>query len=217
MIATIRVLLIAALTLLMTSPASADRITAGAVTYVAGAGPITVQFTSDSFTFDGRASPIGGVFMPWLQCGVPECVPGSTVDLLAFWSGTDLPGTATLEGETYSHVGSLAGTSSLLISLTGALVIPADFVSGILTAPFVFSGQFFYERLGTGSVFDLFGSGVATAAFRPMTAFPGALALDSLTYEFAADVAPTPEPASMVLLGSGLAALAAARRFRRRS
>ena len=116
----------------------------------------------------------------------------------------------------YLNVGSLAAPSSLLISLTGTLAIPADFVSGIVTAPFVFSGQFFYERFGTGAVFDLFGSGVATAAFRPMTAFPGALALDSLTYEFGADVSPTPEPASMVLLGSGFAALLAARRLRRR-
>ena len=95
-----RVLLAAALTLLMTSPAYADRIAAGAVTYVAGGGPITVHLASDAFTFDGRASRFSGVFMPWLQCSVPECVPGGTVDLHAFWSGMDLPGTATLDGET---------------------------------------------------------------------------------------------------------------------
>src|SRR5688572_27994506 len=134
--ATRGVLFAAALTLLMPSPGSADRIAAGAVTYVAGGGPITVHLASDAFTFDGRASHFSGVFMPWLQCSVPECVPGGTVDLLAFWSGMDLPWTATLDGESYRNVGSLAGPTSLWISLTGTLAIPADFVSGILTAPF---------------------------------------------------------------------------------
>lgn len=219
MIATVRVLLLAALALLVSVPASADRITIGTLIYVQGGSPLTVTLRSDSFTFDGRASHLGGVFMPWLQCSVPECGAGSTVDLFSHWSGGDLPGTATLGDRAFTNVGSQASTSSLFATWTGSLPIPAGFESGVLAAPFEFFGVFsFQPEPGGFGRLDLVGNGMATATFRPYSPeFPGALFLESIRYDFnAADVAPTPEPTSVLLLGSGLTGILAARARRRR-
>lgn len=218
MIATVRVLLFSALLLLISVPASADRITAGTLIFVEGGGALRVQLRSDSFTFDGSASRFSGIFTPWMQCLVPECFAGTIVDLFALWSGGDLPGTATVGDRTFTSVGSLSTSSSLFATWTGTLPIPSGFESGVLTAPFDFSGTFFFENLpGDFGRLDLAGAGTATATFRPYSdAFPGALSVQSIRYEFAAiDVAPTPEPASVFLLGTGLAAILAARAHRK--
>jgi len=214
MIATTRILWLAAVALLVASPARADRITAGALTYVSGGEPLTITLSSEDFTFDGQASRFSGIFRPWIQCLDLACGPGTTVDLYATFSGGDLPGTATVGTQTFTNVGSLASSSSLLATWTGALAIPADFASGVLSAPFAFSGLFFFERdTAMPQVLDLSGSGTATATFRPNTAFPGSLVLDSLRYDF--DASASPEPASMILLGSGLAGLIAMRSRRK--
>ncbi|HVJ27682.1 MAG TPA: hypothetical protein VM493_09060, partial [Vicinamibacterales bacterium] len=98
--ATARVLGILIAVLVVARPSQAETIviTSGFLDWVwPGNGP-RIQLAGEGFTFSGRG--INGIFEPFETCGVPECVPGTTVDLLAFWSGLDLPGTATYNGTT---------------------------------------------------------------------------------------------------------------------
>jgi hypothetical protein len=202
-----------ALALCLSAPASADpvRITAGALTWgdALGSAP-RITLAGDGFTFDGRGGT--GFFAPFEQCVVPECSAGTTVDLHAIWVGADLPGTATFEGVTFPNVGSLASEASLQATWSGSLGLPFDFEGGSLTAPFQFTGLFFYPLPSIGLVqhLDLYGEGQATLTFAPSRVVPGAFALSEARYEFSGD--PVPEPTSMLLIGTGLAGLAALRR-----
>jgi len=130
----LRVLLLVIVGLALASPARADRITAGSLTYPRAGAPLDITLTSLEFRFDGRASAFGGIFMPWAQCMVPECVPGVTVDLRAHFSGLDLPGTAAVGTQTIPSVGSAASSAFLVATWSGALQIPPAFHSRLRTS-----------------------------------------------------------------------------------
>lgn len=211
-----RLLVLASACALWSAPVSADpvHITAGAVVWsgsLAGSGS-SVTLTGGGFTFDGRTG--FGVFGPGV-CLLPACAAGSDVDLSLFWSGSDLPGQATWSGQTYAGVGSVGGPSSLLGDWMGTLTIPAGFSGGTLSAPFLFAGQFTVDPTTTqpGVRVDLAGSGLASATFNPSAVQPGGFILSALRYDF--EAAPVPEPMSMLLVGTGLAGIAALRRRRR--
>jgi hypothetical protein len=214
-----RVFRIAALFLLIAAPARADRITAGALLYPGITKSIDINLQSETFVLDGFASPFFGIFTPRFQCSVAECLPGTTVNLLTHFSGGDLGGTATVDGRTFNTIGSLSSLASMSATWTGSLTIPAGYQGGFVTGPFTFAGVFSYEVDPTTAWrnLTLFGSGTATATFRPYGApeLAPALLLDSIRYEF--DPAPSPEPATIVLTGSALAGLWAARARRKRS
>lgn len=164
-------------------------------------------FTFEASTGFGRFGPT--------RCATPECLPGTMVDLDAFWSGADLDGIATLRGQTYTEVGVVGGSASMSAEWSGGLTIPAGFSGGSLEAPFLFSGSFTYlsgpndeiSRLG------LRGGGTATLSFSPFPNEPGFFRLDSARYDFSA--APVPEPATFMLVGLGAAGMARARSKRR--
>ena len=217
MIAARRMLVVLTLTLAAAVPAQAETIllTSGAFNWMGASGPASVTMSGSNFSFVGIASSTtGGVFSPWLQCLVPECTAGTTVDLFTRFVGADLTGTATYNGVTYSPVGSVVATASLDARWSGSLQIPLSFTGGVLTAPFTFAGEFHYnDTPTTGGILDLLGGGTATLSFAPSVPFPGAFNLTSVRYEFDS-AAPVPEPTSMLLIGSGLAGLAALRRRR---
>lgn len=193
-------------------PVSAEtiRITSGAMVWTGTSGPGQVTLIGEGFTFEGITHTTSGVFMPHLQCTVPECVGGTTVDLTARWIGADIPGTATINGTTFSTEGGINADNGLVAEWLGTLQIPTDFSGGTLSAPFSFTGSFFIS--GSGKI-DLFGAGTTSLSFIPYAAFPGAFQLTSATYEFQANDV-VPEPMSMLLVGTGLVGLAATRRRR---
>jgi hypothetical protein len=196
-------------------PAGAEtiQISSGAFIWVRSSGDAPdVTLAGSGFTFEGAATE--GIFAPKTQCDVPECTGGTTVDLRLFFSGGDLPGDVILNGQTFDDIGGLASTASLLAEWTGSLVIPNGFTGGALTAPFAFSGRFSFADASQLQQFvDLVGSGIATLGFRELPDESGAFFLTSATYAFQ-EASPVPEPMSMMLVGTGLAGLAASRRRR---
>jgi hypothetical protein len=137
------------------------------------------------------------------------------------FTSTDIPGDATYEGIAYRPGNGIDAASNVDARWSGSLLIPADFTGGMVTAPFTFAGHFTIHGSATtpGVIVDLLGGGTATLTFTPsppllLEQFPGTFSLTALRFDI--EAAPVPEPASMLLIGSGLAGLAVVRRRQKR-
>ena len=101
-----------------------------------------------------------------------------------------------------------------------SLPIPINFTGGTLTAPFTFSGAFFYQNgFGGDATVNLIGSGLFSAEMFPRSGQGPSgerlFGISTAAYTFAeGDLAPTPEPGTWLLIGTGAALVARVRRRR---
>lgn len=209
---------IAMLTLAMAvpiRPASADPIviTAGSVVVTVplrgATGHLhgTHQFDADPLFFGG---PVGGA----VQCQ-PCGAPGAVFDLTSSMNTVDGGGTVEVSGRSFS-AGSIGGTSNTaylqLQFVTGTVILPPLGPGAVVSAPFelgVRSGLTVFDEEGLPTGFRLVSSGTATMELIP-NRFEELWEFGSLRYEFQ----PVPEPATLLILGTGVFALTA-RRYRR--
>lgn len=196
--------------------ASADpiRITGGSLEMTGPTGVVALTGTR-GFTLSARVSVFDGTFAPWESCRfVPTCVPGASIGLTGQFAGLGVPGTATLDGQAFSHLGSLESDDHAVLRLAGSAIAPlftGD--TAILLAPFTFDGTF----LTRDELNRLTGHGTAALllrkAFGPSEGLVPAWEFVSARYQFD----PAPEPATLVTIGTGLAWLGIRRRRTRQS
>lgn len=204
--------------LLAPSQARADNviITSGSVS-IGGAPLSRGAFRNISFSFAGSGLHVSGGAADQIQqrvlsaCTFGPCAPGTVI------SGSSEStlygvGQATVNGVT-SDAWYFRG-DSLLSFRTPDLVIPNSTAPQLtLTVPFTMTGTAFIYELNDFAhplilSTQISGSGIATLQ---LLFINGGYAISDIRYDFQ----PIPEPATLILLGTGLAGLAARRRRRR--
>lgn len=138
-------IVLSVLTAAAARPAMAEVITIKQGTFTTeseSGGRLSIAGTR-GFTMD--AGTHFGFFNAFNQCSVPECVPGTVVEINAGWSGNDLPGTATLRGQTYPDLGGPMSPNGAEILFSGQITMPPMSDGPVsVTVPFDFAGEFRY-------------------------------------------------------------------------
>jgi hypothetical protein len=178
------------------------------------AGSISITGTR-GFSVNGLVDSSEGRVDPPQQCFPCQPTPNFSVglDLATFAIG----GVATLEGKTYPDINGLNSINQVFLELVGSTELPpVNGQSIAIRAPFtvVFPSLFQFEVVPETEteppVVDrapLRGRGTATVSFLANPSAP-VWEFNSLRYDFQ----PTPEPATLLLIGGGLLLFRAQRR-----
>jgi len=172
-----------------------------------------VNLSGPGFALDARVGHLDGYVGPF-TCN--PCMPGSIVDAGGILSTTVFgAGTLTLNGVTYPVTESLDSPATLYMALSGFLLAP-NFagLSTSVTVPFTMLSSILIAGVQRATIS---GGGSATVFFEPNPSFPGdrpQWSTSRVRYDFS-DQAAVPEPSTLLLVGSGLAAAAYAKRRRR--
>lgn len=144
------------------------------------------------------------------------CVPGTTFVYNESTSGTDLTGTISFLGASYTSGGESDKNAYLGLYVLGLepLVFPAGAPPGqtaMLSIPVQLKGILHVPQLPSTGVF---GRGTLDVFLLSIVepGLPHGWRATSLEYRFQPTAEPTPEPASLLLIGGGLAAMFARRR-----
>jgi hypothetical protein len=188
-------------------------VVSGSVVINRGPGNGTLDLAgTHGFTLTATAGvlPEAGLQGPFAQCLVPACTPGSPIGLdISFTGQSNLLGgiVLTADGNTYDDFEGALSTGNLELAFSGSVVAPAfTMAQTSVTAPFSLTGI----ATAPGLDASLHGSGIATLTLVPFgPAGEGSWSANELRFDFSPQ--PTPEPSTMLLLGSGALTL-----FRRR-
>jgi hypothetical protein len=155
---------------------------------------------------DGYFAFTGGTYDPPVVplfdlCAAPACTFGRTVTLGSYFQ---LSGPAMFGAETF-RVGGLMDDSWANLHVTGSAMLPATHLETPWTAPFAWQ---LLANYGTGENMSAYanqGTGTIAVTLRPYPGFESSHYASSAQFTFdAPDVTHTPEPTTMLLLGTGM-------------